>query len=142
MARDLAEQLESQPSQTLRQVAAEAAWLAVTRIQLADPRLDAAVAAIRKGALSDAAERHKVRRLVQEPDQIAWDAQEQAEQGILPRQAYHEALARARAAAAAGFALEPDALRAALESVYETWAATADIDAVRTTVRTAMDRGS
>ena len=53
MALDLAGQLESQPIHALRRVAAEAAGLAVTRIQLADPRLDAALATIRKGALSD-----------------------------------------------------------------------------------------
>ena len=141
VARDLAEQLESQPSQTLRRVAAEAAWLSVTRIHVADPRLDTAVAALRKGALSDVAERQEVRRLVQELDQIAWEAQEKAEQGMLPQKAYLEAFFRARAAAAVGFALEPDPRYAAFESVYEAWAATADIDAVRTTVRTAMDRG-
>ena len=37
MALDLAGQLESQPIHALRRVAAEAAGLAVTRIQLADP---------------------------------------------------------------------------------------------------------
>ncbi len=65
-------------------------------------RLDAAVATIRKGALSDPAERSKVRKLTAELDEIAWDMQDQAEQGILPRQAYHEAFARAQAAAAVG----------------------------------------
>jgi hypothetical protein len=79
-----------------------------------------------------------VQRLTAELDEIAWDAQDKAEQGILPRQAYREAFARARAAAAVGFALEADALHAALESVYETWAATADLDAVRMAVWNAL----
>jgi hypothetical protein len=76
VALDLAEQLESQPTQALRRVAVEAAGLAVTRIQLADPRLDAALATIRKGALSDPAERSKVRKLTAELDEIAWDMQD------------------------------------------------------------------
>lgn len=88
MALDLAEQLESQPIQALRRVAAEAAGLAIMRIQLADPRLDAALATVRKGALSDPAERSRVRELTAELDEIAWDMQDKAEQGILPRQAY------------------------------------------------------
>jgi hypothetical protein len=36
----------------------------------------------------------------------------------------------------------PRSLAAAAQAVYEAWAATADIDALRTTVRTAMDTGS
>jgi hypothetical protein len=138
VALDLAEQLESQPIQALRRVAAEAAGLAVTRIQLADPRLDAALATVRKGALSDPAERSRVRELTAELDEIAWDMQDKAEQGILPRQAYHEAFARARASAAVGFALEPDTLYAARESVYEAWHAIADPDAVRMAVINAL----
>jgi len=37
-----------------------------------------------------------------------------------------------------GFALEPDALHAALESVYEAQAAVADLEAVRAAVAAAL----
>jgi hypothetical protein len=76
--------------------------------------------------------------LTEELDEIAWDAQEQAEAGVLPEQAYLAAFARARAAASVGFALEPDALHAALEAVYEAQAALADLEAVRVAVVAAL----
>jgi hypothetical protein len=141
VAPNLAEQLESQPTQALRKVAAETTGLVAARIQLADPRFDSAVAAIREGGLGDSTGLSGMRRLTEELDQIAWDVQESVEQGLLPRKACREAFTRARAAAAVGFALEPDALYAALESVYEAWAALVDIDAVRTVVMIALDRG-
>jgi hypothetical protein len=138
VALDLAQQLESQPAAALRDIAEGAATLAVARAGLADPRLDAALAAIRSGVPVDPAELSGIRRLADHLDEIAWDTQDQAEQGILPQRAYHEAFARARAAAAVSFALEAEALQAALESVYEAWFATDDPDAVRMAVRNAL----
>ena len=76
-----------------------------------------------------------MRKLTAELDEIAWGAQAQAEKGTLPQHAYYEAFARARASAAVGFALEPDAP----ESVYEAWHAIADPEAVRMAVTSAMD---
>jgi hypothetical protein len=57
--------------------------------------------------------------------------------GMLPEQAYLAAFARARAAASVGFALEPDALHAALESVYEAQAAVG-LEAVRVAIAAAL----
>lgn len=134
IADDLAELLSRQSISRLRGVAAAAARLAVERTQLADPRLDAALAAIRDGDPAAVAELSQVLALTEELDEIAWDVQEQCEAGVRPEQAYLAAFARARAAAAVGFALEPDALCAALESVYEAQAATADLEGVRAAV--------
>jgi hypothetical protein len=138
VAVDLAERLSHQPPRRLRLVAAAAAGLAVERTQLADPRLDAALAAVRDGDPAAMAEISQVLALTEELDEVAWDAQDQVEAGVLPEQAYLAAFARARAAASVGFALEPDALHAALESVYEAQAAVADLEAVRVAVAAAL----
>ncbi|SRR6266851_2876024 len=102
VAVDLAERLSHQPPRRLRRVAAAATGLAVERTQLADPRLDAALAAVRDDVPAAVAELSQVLALTEELDEIAWNAQEQAEAGVLPEQAYLAAFARARAAASPG----------------------------------------
>jgi hypothetical protein len=138
VAIDMAEQLSLQPPRRLRRAAAAAASLAVERTQLADRRLDTALAAVRGDIPAAMAELSQVLALTEELDEAAWDAQEQVEAGVLPERAYLAAFARARAAASVGFALEPSALRAALESVYEAQAAVDDLDAVRVAVAAAL----
>jgi len=64
--------------------------------------------------------------------------QDKAEAGEVTRQAYLAAFAKARAAAPVGFALDSDALNAALESVHETQAAVADLEVVREVVSAAL----
>jgi hypothetical protein len=138
IAEDLAEQLSRQPAGRLRRVAAAAAGLAVERTQLLDPRLDVALAAVRGHDPAAVADRSQVLALAEELDDHAWEAQEQAEAGLLPEQAYVVAFALARAAATVGCALEPDALKAALESVYEAQAAVDDLAAIRGAVAAAL----
>jgi hypothetical protein len=138
IAVDLAERLSQEPPRRLRQVAAAAAGLAVERAHLADPRIDAALAAVRDDVPAATPELFQVLTLVEELDEIAWDAKDKVEAGALPRQAYLVAFAHARAAASVGFALEPDALHAALESVYEAQAAVADLESVRVAVAAAL----
>lgn len=138
VAPDLVAQLEQHAPELLRKVAGSAADLAVERTQLVDQRLDAALTALRDGRLGDTAERSEVHYLVDELDEIAWDAQEKAESGLVSRQTYSAAFRRARAAASVGFALDSDALNAALEAVYEAQAAVADLDLVRRVVGVAL----
>ena len=83
------------------------------------------------------AELSQVLALTEELDEIAWDVRSNLRQRAA-QQAYLAAFARARAAAAVRFALEPDALCAALESVYEAQAATADLQAVRAAFATVL----
>jgi hypothetical protein len=68
----------------------------------------------------------------------AWDAQEKAEAGTVPGVTYLTAFRRARAAASVGFALDCDALNAALEAIYEAQAAVGDVNAVRAAVNAAL----
>lgn len=138
IAPDLVASLEHGQPHRLRLVAASAAGLAVERVRLSDPRLDAALGALREGRLGDTSERTGVQCLAREIDEIAWDAQESAEAGGGPREAYVSAFRKARAAAAVGFALEADALTAALEAVYEAHAAVKDPEALRSVVMTAL----
>jgi hypothetical protein len=90
-----------------------------------------ALAALRDGGQSSAAERSGVQQLTEELDEIAWDVQDMTEAGTASLQDYSTAFRRARAAASVGFALGPDSLSAALEAVYEARAAAGDLDAVR-----------
>jgi hypothetical protein len=134
VAPDLADWLRRQPPERLRKAAVDAALLAGAQTQLTDPRLDAALTALRGGALGATAERLDVQQLTHELDVVAWTIQETATAGAASRQAYSAAFRRARAAAAVGCALESDALSAALEGVYEAQAAVEDLDAMRTVV--------
>lgn len=138
IAPDLAASLERAQPDRLRRVAASAADLAIERTRLNDPRLEAALGALREGRLGETSERTGVECLASELDEIAWDAQEKAEAGDQTRESYVFAFRRARAAAAVGFALEADALAAALEATYEAQAAVRDLDAVRSVATTAL----
>jgi hypothetical protein len=138
VAADLVDRLERQPSAQLRRVAAGAADLAVMRAQLVDPRVDAALAALRDGAFGKTAERSGVQRLADELDERAWDVQDLEAEGAVSQHEYLVAFGRTRAAASVGFALDSDALIAALESVYEAQAAVADLDAVRVVIGVAL----
>jgi hypothetical protein len=100
--------------------------------------VDAALAAVRDAVPAAVPELSQVLALTEELDEIAWEAQDKVEAGVLPEEAYLAAFARARAAASVGFALEPDALHSALESIYEAQAAVADLEAIRVTVAAAL----
>lgn len=134
IAPDLVAVIEQQQSEELRRVAVEAAKLAIERTNLSEPQVDAALSALYEGRLGFTPERSAVQYLADELDKIAWDAQEKMEAGIVSRQVYSTAFRRARAAASVGFALDSNALTAALESVYEAQAAVADLDAMRIVV--------
>jgi hypothetical protein len=138
VAADLVERLERQPPARLRRATADAVGLAIARTGLVDPRLDAALTALRDGAFGETPERSGVVQLAGELDETAWDVQDKAEAGEVTRQAYLAAFAKARAAAPVGFALDSDALNAALESVHETQAAVADLEVVREVVSAAL----
>lgn len=138
VAPDLAARLQGQTRERLRIAAATAAGLAAERARVTDQRLGAALTALRNDRFGDTAERSGVQRLTSELDEIAWDAQEKAEAGTVSRDAYLAAFRRARAAASVGFALDCDALNAALEAIYEAQAAVGDVNAVRAAVNAAL----
>jgi hypothetical protein len=130
IAADLTTKLTDMSAPDLRRMTAELVEAAVTRTGLGDQSLEAAVAAMRDGRYGDSANRERLKALETELDERAWDLQDQADRGEVDQEEYLAAFRRARAASAAWFALDDDALQAALEAAYEVRAATDD-DEVR-----------
>ena len=135
---ELVDKLKVQPPERLRRAAADAASFAVQQLCLADPRLDAALAALRGGKFGDTGERSAAQQLTRELDMIAWEVKKTAEERNSSMRPYYTAFARARAAASVKCALDSNPLNAALEAVYEAQAAVADLQAIRTVVETAL----
>lgn len=122
----------------MREAASAAALLAINHTRLADPRLDEALAAVRDRTPGGRSVCSKAEQVTEELDEIAWDIQDQVDEEAASQEAYFEAFSRARAAAAVGYALESDPLKAALETVYEAQAALGDLKAIRTAIDSAL----
>ena len=133
LARDVAAYDETR----LRRVTAAVVRLGLDRAQVQDPRLDAALTRLDAAAWGDEDDpvRAAVRDLVEEWDEVAWDAQDVAESAEGDTAAYDAAFARARAVSAVDFALDRDPLKAALESAYEVQAGLGDLPAVAAVLR-------
>lgn len=135
VAPDLVQVLERKAPARLRTIAAEVSEWIVGQVALVDPRVDAALAAVREAQVGDSPERDSLKVLVDELDERAWDTQDQLEEGSATQQQYLDAFALARTASAVWFALDMDALQSALECVYEAQAATGDLAGVRRSVQ-------
>jgi hypothetical protein len=134
VAPDLVETLEGASEPVLRSVAHRAALLAVERTDLDDPRLERARAALGQGRTGASQERVGLQTLVEELDQAQWDLQDAVDHGTATREQQLAAFSRARAASSLWFALDEDALVAAVEALYEANAAIDDIESLRMTV--------
>lgn len=131
VAPDLVEVLERLTTSELRSIAIEVSEWIVRQVGLADPRADAALTALRADVTGTSAVQDRLKVLVDDLDERAWDLQDKVEDGSATQEQYLHAFALARAAASVRFALESDALESALESVYEAQAATGDVAGVR-----------
>lgn len=130
--------MEGLSAVVLRRVAVESAALAVARTQLADPRLEVALQALDASAAEMATAHTIVEQITNELDEQAWDIQDLVDAGAASQEAYEEAFRKARAAAAVGYALDPDPRASAFEAVYEAQAAVVDLAAVRMAVALAI----
>ena len=137
LAPDLVTLLGEASETELRTVSQEVVNSTLERNGLHDPRIDAALATLRRASFGETAERNDLKAFEEELDNIAWDIQDRVEQGDAPREDYLRAFARARTAATLWFALDRDPLQAALESTYEACAATSQQE-VRTIVSDAL----
>jgi len=72
---------------------------------------------------------------------VAWNIQDQVDEGTASEDEYASAFMRARAASSLDFALNGDAFTAAAESIYEASAALDDPELVRELVRSAVTPG-
>ncbi len=131
IAPDLAEILPHATSAQLRDIALAACTIALDRTGLAEPLLERALVQLRHHRAGDVDLRRAIHDLVQQLDRTQWQIQAAVEAGNAPEAAYEAAFAEARAAHAVWYALDPDPVTAALESLYEAGAATDDPDALR-----------
>lgn len=131
VAPDLVEALTHQSVAALQVVAKTVADWVVDRAGLVDPRVDAGLAALRQGNLGPSTERSELQLLVVQLDEQAWDIQDQLDAGSATDEEYLAAFGLARAGSAIWYALDNDALQAALESVYEAQAASGELEILR-----------
>ena len=102
---------------SLRTAAKTIASLAVERAGIRDPRMDAGLAALRNQGWDDAQIRRGLQQLTAELDEVAWNIQDQVDEGTASEDEYASAFMRARAASSLDFALNGDAFTAAAESI-------------------------
>ncbi|MBO3094969.1 hypothetical protein [Cellulomonas dongxiuzhuiae] len=131
VAPDLVEILRGTSPSRLHAVAQGISEWIVEDVGLADPRVDAALAAARARQAEPSSRRDALTALVDELDARAWDVLDQVEAGQVPQQAYLDAFSLARAASAVRYARESDGLGAVLDVVYEAQAARGDLVGVR-----------
>lgn len=130
IAPDLTTKLADMSEADLRGMTVELVDAALRSTELDAQPIDDALGALREGRYGDSAEREGLKALEAELDEQAWDLQDHADRGEADQEEYFAAFKRARAVSAAWFALDGDALQAALEAAYEARAATDD-DEVR-----------
>lgn len=135
VAPDLVEVLSHEQPVRLRTITIDVCEWIVGRVGLIDPKVDAALAALREGHAGDSPERQALKGLADELDERAWDMQDRVEEGSAPMDQYLAAFALARAASAVWSASDHDPIQSALEAVYEAQAATGDLAAVRRRVQ-------
>lgn len=117
---ELVDRLRRSADDTRHQIVERACLLAVQRTDVTDPKLTEALNAIRRRSFGNEDLRGRVDVLTQEWDEIAWNIQDRVEAGDAVATDYHRAFARARAAAAIGFALD-GSLAASFDSLYEAY---------------------
>lgn len=123
-----------------RAAARVAAHLAVETSGLVDPSVEQALAALRDGKWGDTPERRAIGLLTDRLDARYFELQEHASEHPEVEGQYLKQFSQARASSAVGFALDSDALNAALESIYETHAAVGDLQSVVSAVERALRR--
>jgi hypothetical protein len=92
---------------------------AINRAKLEDSRVAAALATLRANQILPKKDRTDIEKLTAELDEAYFALQEAAEEGTATTEEYLAMFAKARAAAALGFAGIEDPFRAATEAIYE-----------------------
>lgn len=118
---NLARRLEATDVDNRRDIAQAVAFTAVEHVNLDDPRIVAAIDALRAGQVGDTQERTTLEALVEELDNSALDAHDRLDEGTGSEAEYDREFSRARAATALWSAFEEDATTAASDSIYEAY---------------------
>jgi hypothetical protein len=127
---ELSQLIESADAEPQRRIAVRVAQVALAAVPIDEPELAPALADL-------AADRwggpgvQSATTLTDRLDNLAWDIQEEVDEGTAEQAEYLEAFRRARAVSAVAFALDADPRNAALEAAYEAEAATENLDLIR-----------
>lgn len=128
---DLVHRIRMLDSKTKREVAIAAAEYALEQVSLTDAPVQEAIAALKAGSLDDSILRKLMLRLAEKLDEQQLDLQDRVEAGTAHADEQLAAFARACAAQALYFAMDPDPDTAALEATYEALMTSGDEGAVR-----------
>lgn len=130
---DLSRLIESAVGEQQRRIAVRAAEAALAAVLLDEPELAPALADLAAARWGGPGLRSAA-ALTDRLDNLAWDIQEEVDEGRAEQAEYLEAFRRARAVNAVVFALDGDAREAALEAAYEAEAATENLSQIRNIV--------
>lgn len=132
-AADLSRLIEAAEPDPQRRIAVKVAEAALSAVPLDEPELAPALADIAAGRWGGEGV-HAATMLTDRLDDLAFDLQDEVDEGTAEHAEYLAAFCRARAVSAVAFALDADPRNAALEAAYEAEAATEDLNLIRNIV--------
>jgi hypothetical protein len=130
---DLSRLIESADAEPQRRIAVKVAEAALAAVPLDEPELAPALADLTAGRWGGAGVQSAT-TLTDRLDNLAWDIQDEVDEGTAEEAEYVEAFRRARAVSAVAFALDADPQNAALEAAYEAEAATENLGLIQSIV--------
>jgi hypothetical protein len=130
---ELSQLIEAADADPQRRIAVKVAEAALAAVPLDEPELAPALADLAAGRWGgDGAQAATM--LTDRLDDLAFDLQDEVDEGAAEQAEYLEAFRRARAVSAVAFALDTDPRNAALEAAYEAEAATENLELIRVIV--------
>jgi hypothetical protein len=129
-AADLSQLIEAAEPDPQRRIAVKVAEAALAAVPLDEPELAPALADLAVGRWGGDGVQAAT-TLTDRLDNLAWDIQDEMEEGAAAQAEYLAAFRRARAVSAVAFALHADPRNAALEAAYEAEAATENLGLIR-----------
>ncbi|HTJ66680.1 MAG TPA: hypothetical protein VL551_04050 [Actinospica sp.] len=123
---ELSQLIEAADAHQQRLIAVKTAQAALAAVPIDEPELALARADLTAGRWGGEGAQAAT-ALTDRLDDLAFDLQDEVDEGTAEQAEYLEAFRRARAVSAAAFALDPDPRNAALEAAYEAEAATENL---------------
>jgi hypothetical protein len=127
---ELSQLIEAADADPQRRIAVKVAEAALAAVPLDEAELAPALADLTAGRWGGAGAQAAT-TLTDRLDDLAFDLQDEVDEGTAEQVEYLEAFRRARAASAVAFALDADPRNAALEAAYEAEAATENLELIR-----------
>jgi hypothetical protein len=127
---ELSQLIEAADADPQRRIAVKVAEAALAAVPIDEPELAPALADLASGRWAGDGVQAAT-TLTDRLDNLAFDLQDEVDEGTAEQAEYLEAFRRARAVSAVAFALDADPRNAALEAAYEAEAATEDLGLIR-----------